>query len=187
VPYKEGEYGGGVTNFGADLKNIAVNESFLTNVKVVLVVADNDSDEAASFASAQAQIRRARGFGVPDMERTVAKSDDGLPSIVILMIPMGKSGNLESLCLEAAHSKFGLEEPLNAFVAATPANVWSIGKQAKMRMQSILAATNHKQPDAGFAGHWSSPEQYRIPVDHSCFDDLANFIADFPALVASAR
>ncbi len=184
VPYMEGKYGGGITNFGSDLSNISVNESFLANVKAVLVVADNDSDMEVSFANVQAELKKANGFGVPSVERTVATSKHGLPAVVVLMIPMGRTGNLESLCLEAAYSKFGIQSALDTFVAQTPANGWEIGKQSKMRMQTILAATNKKRPDAGFAGHWSSAEEYRIPVDHACFDDLATFLKGFPALVA---
>jgi hypothetical protein len=184
VPFREGEYGGGVTNFGSDLTRISVNESFLENVKAVLVVADNDSNMEESFAAVQAELRKAEGFGVPDAERTVGKSTYPLPQVVVLMIPPGTTGNLESLCLTAAYSKFGLEQHLDAFVANTPAHEWSIGKQSKMRMQALLAATNKRRPDAGFAGHWNSAEQYRVPVDHACFDELANFLTSFPALVA---
>jgi len=184
-PYKEGEYQGGITNFASDLNNISTNESFLTSVKAVLVVADNDTDKQVSFAAIQSQIKLADGFGVPAQERIVAKSKNDLPSIVILMIPLGLPGNLESLCLEAAYSKFGLKAELDTFVSSTPAKDWSVGKQAKMRMQTILAATNRKQPDAGFAGHWKSKEQFRVPVEHACFDDLANFLRDFPSLVSA--
>lgn len=149
-----------------------------------LVVADNDSDMAASFAAVQAELGKTDGFGVPTAERIVARSNDDLPPVVVLMIPMGKMGNLESLCLEAAYSKFGLQQSLDGFVSATPAQGWPIGKQAKMRMQSILAATNNKQPDAGFAGHWNCPEKFSVPLDHSCFDELVTFLTCFPALVA---
>jgi hypothetical protein len=184
APYREGVYGGGITNFGSDLNIIAVNQSFMDNVKAVLVVSDNDTDMAASLAAVQTELRKADGFGVPGSERTVAKSKNGLPPVVILMIPMGRTGNLESLCLGAAYSKFGLQQPLDSFVSATPAQGWSIGKQAKMRMQTILSATNDKQPDAGFAGHWNSPEKFRVPLDHQCFDELVTFLTDFPTLLA---
>ena len=116
-------------------------------------------------------------------ERTVAHSKNGLPPVVVLMIPLGAVGNLESLCLAAAHSKFGLQQEFDAFVAQTPAQGWPVGKQAKMRMQTLLASTNKKQPDAGFAGHWNGDEKYRVPVDHNSFDDLVTFLKDFPALV----
>lgn len=175
----------GITNIGSELTKISVNESFLASVKAVLVVADNDSDMEASFAAVQAELKKAGGFGVPSVERTPAKSEGDLPPIVVLMIPLGATGNLESLCLTAGYSKFGLQQELDAFVAQTQAKDWSVGKQAKMRMQTLLASTNRKQPDAGFAGHWNCDESFRVPVDHACFNDLVTFLASFPVLVGA--
>jgi hypothetical protein len=78
----------------------------------------------------------------------------------------------------------GLKEPLDTFVKATPAQHWSLGKQAKMRVQTVLAATNKSQPDTGFTGHWMQPLEYQIPVDHECFNGLVTFLRDFEALIA---
>jgi hypothetical protein len=70
-------------------------------------------------------------------------------------------------------------------VQSTPANNWSRGKQSKMRMQTMLAATNRRHPDYGFTAHWKEPEEFRVPVDHAAFDDIATFTRDFPALIAA--
>jgi hypothetical protein len=51
-------------------------------------------------------------------------------------------------------------------------------------MQTILAANNDKQPDTGFGGSWNQMPEYRVPVDHTCFDGVVKFLNDFPALVA---
>lgn len=182
-PQKENAYGGGVTNFGKDLSNISVNQSFLDNVKSVLVVSDNDVDMKKSFEQVQKELTESK-FPVPTAERTVAKKAN-YPSVVVLMLPIGRTGNLESLCLESAYTKWALKTPLDEFVAKCPANGWDIGKQAKMRAQTILAATNNKQPDTGFASHWKQKEEFQIPVDHACFDSLVRFLRDeFPRLVA---
>jgi hypothetical protein len=114
----------------------------------------------------------------------VAKSKDH-PHIVVLMIPTAGNGNLESMCLPAAYFKWELEPQLNDFVDKTPAKEWNLGKQAKMRVQAILAATNRSQPDAGFAAHWSQPVEYRIPLDHGCFDELVNFLKGFGQMIES--
>jgi hypothetical protein len=181
VPIIDGSYQGGRTNFGRYLSSISVDESFLTNVTAVLIVSDND--DASAFGEVQAQLRKATGYGIPDGELQVAKSV-GFPSVVILMIPMGGVGNLEMLCLRAAYEKWKLELPLDAFVAECPAKSWDAGKQAKMRIQTILAATNDSQPDTGFAGHWFQPEKYRIPLTCDCFTDLVEFLTTtFPELV----
>jgi hypothetical protein len=101
------------------------------------------------------------------------------------MIPMGSLGNLETLCLEAAYAKWQLKPALDTFVANSPARDWSLGKQSKMRLQTMLAATNRSQPDTGFAGHWRQPLEFRIPLDHACFDDLVAFLRGFRALISA--
>jgi len=182
VPIIEGEYRGGRTNFGRCLSSSAVDETFIQNVKAVLVVSDNDNDEA--FGEVQAQLRAAGGFGVLDNPCEVAQAK-GYADIVVLMLPMEQTGNLECLCLEPAYAKWGLKDQLDEFVGKCPAGKWKSGKQAKMRIQTILAATNDSQPDTGFAGHWDQPAKYRVPLDHECFVGLVAFLKEFPVLIGA--
>jgi hypothetical protein len=185
VPTVEGQYqGGGRSQFGRYLKSISVNQSFAENVKAVLIVSDNDEDPAASFKEVQDELREAKYFPIPN-EELVAATMKEAPTVVVLMLPMGGViGNLETLCLQSAYSKWPDIRPhLDTFVANTPPHAWALGKQDKMKIQSILAATNSKQPDAGFAGHWRQDQQFQIPLDHSCFDGLANFIANFGSVL----
>jgi len=180
-----GERGtGGRTNFGWWLDtNRTVSETFNRNVKAILVVSDKDDDEAKSFDLVQKQIQHATGFPVPLAERTAAKKS-GFPTIVILMIPMDGIGNLETICLKATATKWdSLMDPLNTFVAATPANTWGLSKQSKMRLQTTLAATCKGCPDTSFANHWFQNAKYRIPLNDKCFDSIANFLANFATLV----
>jgi hypothetical protein len=182
VPLVNGEYAGGRAAFGRYLSSVSVDETFMQNVKAVLIISDNDSDPEASFKEVQHELRSAR-FPVPDAVQTLARKRP-LPATVVLMLPIGSPGNLENTCLPAAYSKWNLEAPLDEFVKRTPANSWQIGKQAKMRIQTILAATNEKQPDTGFSGHWKQAQEYQIPLDHACFDGIAEFLKDFPDLVS---
>ena len=39
----------------------------------------------------------------------------------------------------------------------------------------MLASTCETRPDTSFAQHWLEREEFRIPLDHECFDDLASF------------
>jgi len=87
----------------------------------------NDFRQCRRHSLYKKELQKAQGFGVPDAERTVAKSEGDLPPLVVLMIPLGTTGNLESLCLTAAYSKFGLQQELDAFVATTPRTGWEIG------------------------------------------------------------
>jgi hypothetical protein len=174
---------GGRSKYGQWLgTSYSTSESFLTKVKAILLVSDKDDDEAMSLQEVKQEIEKA-AFPVPPLERIVAKSN-GFPAIVILMIPMEGQGNLETLCLHAAHDKWDLRNELNTFVAASPASTWGISKQSKMRLQSILAATCKVQPDISFAQHWLQDTKYRIPLNHECFNPLVDFLTNFGTLLS---
>jgi hypothetical protein len=176
---------GGRGNFGwwLDLVYSDASESFKQIVESVLVVADKDDNEEESLSLVRNEIEKA-GFPVPAGDQMVAKAP-GFPSIVILMIPIEGIGNLETLCMRAAETKWNnLMPPLNKFVTETPANGWGISKQSKMRLQTTLAATCKKCPDISFARHWFQNPDYRIPLDHSCFNSVTDFLRNFGALIA---
>ncbi len=179
-----GQYGtGGRGNYGWWLeRNYSVSETFRTKVKAVLVVSDKDDDPATSLQEVRREIEKAL-FPVPLPERVVAKSN-GFPATVILMIPMEGEGNLETLCLHAAQDKWNLRNELDTFVAASPASQWGTSKQSKMKLQTILAATCKARPDAGFTQHWWQNAEYHIPLDHKCFDSIADFLNNFGTVIA---
>lgn len=179
-PHRDGKYNGGRGNFGSDLLAISMDETFITNVKAILVVSDNDTE--ASLAEVQHELKKA-SLPVPDAAGKVAAQKDR-PKVVVLMVPSDAQGNLESLCLTSAYDKWPLKDQLDKFVAECPSKDWSVGKQSKMRMQTILAATNDSQPDCGFGAHWNQKEKYRIPLNHESFNNLTDFLTNFAATVA---
>lgn len=182
-PARDERDSGGRPKFGGWLdRRRQDSESFNEKVKAVLIVSDNDDNEAKSFELVQQQIQKAPGFPVPNAAQTVARAP-GFPAIVILMIPMNGPGNLETLCLLATEM-WGLTDALNTFVAQTPANEWGPSKQSKMRLQTTLAAICKRKPDTNFAQSWCLGPRYRIPLDHSCFDPIENFLKNFRNLVS---
>jgi hypothetical protein len=97
---------GGRSKFGPWLSDVrAVSEDFQQNIKAILLISDNDETPAKSFGEVQESLRRSGGFPVPENERTVARIRDFQP-LVVLMIPIGDPGNLETLCVEAALDKW---------------------------------------------------------------------------------
>ena len=173
---------GGRSLFGDYLANLQqVSPSFRDNVKALLVVSDNDLDLATSLKEVRDELKKAQ-FPVPPAERVVKRAA-AYPSVVILMLPKGIRGNLETLCVEAAHQKWGLKVPLDTFVAAAPANAWGIGDQSKARLQAMLAMTCETNPAASLGYLWAEPPQYHLPLSHPAFDDLADFLRGFGALV----
>jgi hypothetical protein len=183
-PHKGKDKRAGRSKFGTWLSVAYENEAFKKNVRVVLVVSDNDSDPAKSLTEVKVSLMESDGFPIADHERQVARKD-GFPAVVILMIPNGVQGGLETLCVSAAYSKFPVQAAVDAFADATPAAGWSVGKQSKMKLQSIIAATCAPRPDAGFSGHWWEKDEYHIPLDRPEFNDIADFLLGFRNLIES--
>lgn len=182
-PHRYGEPGGGKGKFGWYLSTASVSEGFIDNVKAVIIVADNDDDVNTSFTEIQSGLRQA-SFPVPDSERAIARKRD-YPDVVVLMIPFGEPGNLETLCLSAAYNKWGLQTALDNYIDASPASSWSVGKQSKTRLHAILAATCETKPDTSFAHLWQEQEEFHIPLDDPCFTDLIEFLKNLDDLLSS--
>ena len=187
-PHGANETTGGIDKFHRALFGYAANEEFRAKVRGVLVVADNDSDPATQFARVSGQVAQA-GFGRPANELQFALSPDPLPPIAIMMLPLGQqAGNLETVCKQSAFNKWPqLEVPLAEYLAAAPAANWSEGKQDKMRIQCVVAATCEANPYATMATLYQERDDYHIPLDAQCFDDIAQVLRDFDANVRNAR
>ncbi len=178
---------GGRSKFGTWLSEMRrISETFNSNVKGILVVSDNDEDPETSFKEVQREIAKAQGLLVPNKDQAIVIGQES-PAIAILMIPIAGCGNLETLCLPAVDDKWHLTEALNTFVAASPATQWNLSKQSKMRLQTTLSATCKPKPDTTFAQHWEHKADYRIPLDHTCFDSVAQFLKKFDTLVLGAQ
>lgn len=168
---------GGRGDFGNYLAALQLDASFRSNVKAILVVADNDDSPEDSFKLIRTQLEKVKFLAAPKQDRQVA-STHGLLHACIAMIPFNNAGNLETLCLKAAYEKWGLEGALNQYVEATPAKGWGVTAQSKMRIQSLLAATCQVKPDVNLAQHGQLDEMYHIPVNHQSFDELAKFLVE---------
>lgn len=176
---------GGNGEFGRYLSAMRViKPSFRDNVEAVLIVSDNDDDMEASLERIRANLD-INGFPAPDRTSVVAKKRN-YPDVVILMLPFDAVGNLETLWLDAAYSKWEIRPALDDYVKVVPAVAWSVGKQSKMRMHSILAATCATKPETSFLHHWQEHEDYHIPLNDPCFNDLVDFLRNFEALLNGA-
>ena len=177
VPINTGKDG-----FGEYLGASSGAPTFREFVKAILVIADNDDDPVKAFADVQKQLKDTDHFPVPDADKTVSRRQ-GVQSIVVLMLPFGRPGNLETLCVEAAEEKWQLTAHIENYLAQTEAKDWGLSKQSKMKMQCVLAATCKKQPDITLAGHWKQKDKYHVPITSKRFDDVVAFLKGFEALV----
>ena len=181
-PCKHDDRLGGNSKFGPWLKTRSELADFKKNIKAVIVVSDSDTSQEASFIALRKNLALASGFKIPEKEKEIARAKEK-PALAILMIPEGNRGNLETLCLGPSYRKWAIKAALDAFVDATPAKDFSIGKNSKMRMQCIVAASCEKRPDAGFNSVWTLDEVYHPPVDEPEFDYIAEFLNGFRKLV----
>lgn len=184
-PVLPGDRTGGRGKFGRWLSMTRnASETFRDNVNAVLIISDNDDDPENSFHEIKMGLTKTKGFGVPQTERAVARMP-GYPDVVVMMIPGGEPGSVETLCLRAAYNKWPIEAPLDAYVAATPANAWRPGKQSKMRVHALLAATCETKPSATLANHWQERVEFHVPLTDPAFADIVTFLRNFEAMISA--
>ena len=147
------EVTGGWTKYGKFLKDQKVNEGFRQNVKAIIITADNDDDPRQRFQELCHQVELG-GYRVPNQPLELVR-EVGQPDIVVVTLPMdGNPGCLEDSLLRAAYSKWPLENAINNYISQTPANQWSNNKQAKARMQCLIATTCKQNPNTPLGFLW---------------------------------
>lgn len=185
-PSRSPDNSGGRSKFGSWL-DLAKDIPGWENIKGVLIISDNDDDVLASLQEVKGALTAAPGFPIPNKEREVAVSQ-GIPPLVIYMLPTGTVGSLETLCLDAAYRKWpDIQVPLDNYVNALGINAWPlINRRSKMRLQTVIATTCLPRPDAGFGGHWWENQQYHLPLDDAAFNDLETFLRGLAQLIDPA-
>jgi len=161
----------------------STSPTFRENVKAILVIADNDDDPQKSFDELIAGFRKSKDLklGIPTVAKEVAKAA-GFPTFVILMVPDGREGAIESLCLEALFSKHAIQNEVESYVAATPATGWGPTKQSKARLQAAFAGTFESRPEVGLANMHA--DDHPLPVNHASFNEIVEFLLKFATLIA---
>ncbi len=153
----------------------------------ILVVGDNDLDPGAAFLNIQKQIRAAGGYGVPNGPGEAVKNGR-FPAVVVMMIPFHeRMGCLESLLIEAVYDvRPNLKSCVDAYVACTHAGAWNQVEQSKMKLQVLISGVCRSDPNTPVSYAWSRNENI-IPLDRTCLDEIADFLARFDVIVAKTR
>lgn len=161
-------------------------------LEAILIAADNDSDPVASFAKVQrlinatADIRPGHRYVSPIAAQTKGGTD---PIIVVLMMPWTLTpGALDTLCLSSASAERPvLAQHVDNFAKAANVDVahgWQVTKEHKMRLRSLLSAAHPTDPYIAPAYVWSDGTDL-VPLDNGAFDQVADFLRDFPTLLAT--
>ncbi|MDR3571263.1 MAG: hypothetical protein P4L81_03625 [Candidatus Pacebacteria bacterium] len=119
----------------------------------VLVVVDARDCADKTFLDVKRKIQRAGSFGVPQSEGTIGPSNGDHPRVAVITLPGGgRPGSLETMYVEALSPRFrSAAYCVEKFVKCGNIGVstWNAEKQAKARLQCLVAATNEDDPSKG--------------------------------------
>ena len=176
---------GGVSGYEGRLRALKVQPTFEV-VKGLLVVGDNDGDPSSAFGGVKAQIEAAGDFNLPKTPLTVAKGKPQSPIVVVMMLPWtDEIGQLETLCLIAMRDTYPeLAKCVDQFCQCSGTAEWRRNKLEKMTTRAMLTANCEQDPNTSLSYAWSRSTDL-IPLTHTCFDRIANFLDDFPALASN--
>ncbi|MGA9569231.1 MAG: DUF3226 domain-containing protein [Candidatus Acidiferrales bacterium] len=156
-------------------------------LKAVLVVSDNDESPNASFNKIRNYLKDAK-VPYPETELSVARRD-GL-AFVVMMLPHvdGNSvrGCLETLllqCIEANQPalKTCVDEFQTCMAGARTKN-----QTDKLRLRCFVAAMYAEDPNLALS-FVLSPSKGLVDLHHSCFNEIATFLTNFPVLCEPQR
>lgn len=182
----------GKDSFPTMLKYLAPRLKSLTtnSVKGIILCMDCGNDDKKSLCSVAAQVSKAAVGGEclyhkPTSALTwVNAINPDLPPLVIVMVPgVGKSGGLETLCVEALRDKHAqTAECLDQYLAClTKKGVgiddWGAETRSKAEMQCLIAVTNKDDPNKAGRYVFSTQKGGKPPVidvTHPAFDALAD-------------
>lgn len=169
---KRSEGGNGKEAIGIALSLLAGRPE----VEGVLVVADSDSNQAQAFADVCSVLGR---FPAPPKAFSVLKHK-AMRTGVFLLPGEGRTGALEHLLLEVVRGERpDIITQVETYRTDTEgARPWPDNKNAKMKMQCIIAATCKRNPYCSLAWVW---EHDTIPlrIDSPVLKELSDFLVDF--------
>jgi hypothetical protein len=180
----------GVDKIGAMLEAlngmIKLNPKLKTRIRGVLIAVDAKDSASGTFQLLRKQIEKAGLFAVPNAESEVAGTSDSHPRIAVILLPGdGKPGSLETLYVKALSARFRsaarcVEEFLEC--RNIRVRVWNQEKQAKARLQWLVAATNEDDPSksAGYLLAWKrKDEKPIIDMKQKCFGPIYKAVKAF--------
>ena len=140
----EGSRFGGNTRFGERLQALKNFNRGWSNIRHILIVSDNDSDQSESFRMVVTQLREYE-FPEPGapLERTATN-----PTITVMMLPLAdEPGNLETICNPAArNANRQIAGHVDAFVAQVGADRWPQERKGKLWLRASLSARWERDP-----------------------------------------
>lgn len=156
------------------------------NIRGVLIAVDAKDSPSDTFQVIKTQIAKAGSFAVPNAEFEVSVAGNGHPRIAVILLPgNGKPGSLETLYVKALSVRFkSTAKCVEKFLECGNIKVhdWNQEKQAKARLQCLVAATNADDPSksAGYLLSWKGKDQKpMITMRQKCFGPIHKAVKAF--------
>lgn len=174
-PYTED---GAVEGYDDMLTLFATGDGF-RDVTGILVQGDNDEHPGKKFNDIRNKIGAAEGYTPPAQPLEVVRNNTRPPLLVMMLPWVGEHGALETLCLrsaEDAHPK--IRDCVEAHVRCVDVSEWDLVKQHKMRLRCMMTSICKTDPYTSLVHAWSRSVEM-IPLNHSCFNQIADFLQNF--------
>jgi len=163
---------------GKDFTNrLEAMRGFAPETSTIVLVADSDSDHAASFELVRDQIRAVGDYGVPTRPLEVIKGR-GAPAVAVLTLPwIDRNGNLETLLLDAMSEKSPtVRVEVDRLIAATVLRARGISKDSKARFACMVACICDDDPSCAASTMWYAAKGFQGLLDHKCFDPITDYL-----------
>ena len=178
------EEAGGTGKFPLYLQGLSSRSNF-DNLRRLLVVADNDETPDESFNRIRGYLKKAQLPFPQEPLKIKRNHPDGLGTAV-MMLPFNNEtgsmrGCLESLLILAINDhRPEVKNCVDSYYQCVLGN-WTKFKEDKFRVRCSIAAMWPEDPNFGlqFA---LDPVKNMIPLAHSCFDEVVEFLKKFPTL-----
>jgi hypothetical protein len=135
---------------------IAGDPSGYAKLSGVMIIADTGDNATTTFNRILRKLAKdgpfdgTTSFIKPSAPYQLTRQNAGHPPISVMLIPRGRAGALETLCVESVLGrKVWLEECLNSYLGCGKIEVlnWPAEKRDKARMQCINAVFYGKDPN----------------------------------------
>lgn len=114
----------------------------------------------------------------------------GTPRVHVLMIPNGRPGGVETVCVDVARDHqnsrgAGRGTTIEGWVdtfANDACQGWTTEKRDKLRLQTFLSAVWDQKPDIHFSQLFDLTRDRLVPLTGASFNDIRQFLRDVEAL-----
>ncbi len=157
------------------LRNLRVRVGF-KDLRHLVILRDRNGSAEVAFKEVIRQIADAGQYSVPT---ALEHEASGIPPITVRLIPDSDTeGNLDVLLLGAIEADYAPNRCFDGYRQCCGIGSLAVGKLAKIRLTTIVAASCHKNPSCSLAFVWNEGGN-PISLNSKTFDSISDFLRQF--------